>query len=141
MRYIPGSTPYNGPPFRLSPKEKAEIEGQVSEALRNGWIERFRFPHGAPVLFLPKPDRTLCTCIDYRGLNKYTVKNKFPMPRIDDLTDNLAGAKHFSTLDMAAGSHQLKLQQTDVPKTAFKTHFGRFCRLGVQTLVQCSSTL
>ena len=65
-------------------------------------------------------------CIDYRGVNNITVKNKFPKPRIDDLIANLAGTKYFSTLDLAAGYHQLKLQQTDVPKTAFSTHLGTF---------------
>lgn len=123
---IPGSVPHNRPPFRLSPKEKAEIESQVREALANGWIEQSSSAYGAPVLFVPKPDGSLRMCIDYRGLNKLTVKNKFPMPRIDDLIDNLSGATHFSTLDLAAGYHQLKLQATDVPKTAFNTHFGKF---------------
>ena len=122
---IPGSTPYNRPPFRLSPKDKAKIERQVVEALGNGWIERSSSAYGAPVLFVPKPDGSLRMCIDYRGLNKIAVKNKFPMPRIDDLTENLAGSKYFSTLDLAAGYHQLKLQQTDVPKTAFNTYFGK----------------
>ena len=112
--------------FRLSPKEKAEIERQVAEALGNGWIERSSSAYGAPLLFVPKPDGSLRMCIDYRGLNKIIVKNKFPMPRIDDLIDNLVGSKYFSTLDLAAGYHQLKLQQTDVPKTAFNNQFGKF---------------
>ena len=102
---IPGSMPYNRPPFRLSTKEKTEIEQQVKTALDNGWIEQSSSAYGAPVLFVPKPDGSLRTCIDYRGLNKITVKNKFPMPRIDDLLDNLSGAKYFSTLDLAAGLH------------------------------------
>ena len=75
---------------------------------------------------MPEPDGSLRMCIDYRGLNKVTVKNKFPMPRIDDLLDNLSGAKYFSTVDLAAVYHQLKLQSSDVPKTAFNTHFGKF---------------
>ena len=138
---FPGSTPYNRPPFRLSPKEKAEIERQVAEALGNGWIERSSSAYGAPLLFVPKPDGSLRMCIDYRGLNKIIVKNNFPVPRIDDLIDNLVGSKYFSTLDLAAGYHQLKLQQTDVPKTAFNNHFGKFeyCRLDLQTPLRCSS--
>jgi AcrR family transcriptional regulator len=123
---IPGSTPFNRPPFRLSHKEKAEVEQQVKDALEKQWIEQSSSAYGAPVLFVPKPDGSLRMCIDYRGLNKITVKNKFPMPRIDDLLDNLSGATHFSTLDLAAGYHQLKLQESDVPKTAFNTHFGKF---------------
>ena len=103
---IPGSTPVNRSPFRLSLKEKTEIERQVEEALDNGWIEQSSSAYGASVLFVPKLDGSLHICIDYRGLNKITVKNKFPMPRIDDLLDNLSAATHFNTLDLAAGYHQ-----------------------------------
>ena len=123
---IPGSVPHNRPQFRLSPKEKTEIEQQVKTAPDNGWIEQSSSAYGAPVLFVPKPVGSLRMCIDYQGLNKITVKNKFLMPRIDDLLDNLSGAKYFSTLDLAAGYHQLRLQPSDVPKTAFNTHFGKF---------------
>ena len=123
---IPGSIPVNRPPFRLSVKEKAEIERQVNVCLDNGWVELSSSAYGAPVLFVPKPDGTLRMCIDYRPLNKITVKNKFPMPRIDDLIENLNGATYLSTLDLAAGYHQLKLKESDVPKTAFNTHFGKF---------------
>ena len=97
-------------------------------ALDNGCIEQSSSAYDAPVLFVPNPDASLCMCIDYRCLNKITVKNKFPLPRIDDLLDNLSGAKHFSTLDLAAGYHQLNLQPSYVPKTAFNTHFGKFER-------------
>ena len=72
----------------------------------NGWIEQSSSAYGASVLFVPKPDGSLRICIDYRGLNKITVKNKFPMPRIDDVLDNLSDATHFNTLDLAAGYHQ-----------------------------------
>ena len=123
---IPGSAPYNRPQFCHSPKGKADFELLVPEAFGNGWKERSSSVYGAPVLFVPEPDGTLRMCIDYRGVNNITVKNKFPKPRIDDLIANLAGTKYFSTLDLAAGYHQLKLQQTDVPKTAFSTHLGTF---------------
>ena len=78
------------------------------------------------MLFVPKPDGLVRMCIDYRGLNKITVRTKLPMPRTDDLLQNLAGATHFSALDLAAGYQQLKLQESDVPKAAFKTRFGEF---------------
>ena len=123
---IPGATPANRPPFRLSVKEKEEIERQVNVCLTNGWVQLSSSAYGAPVQFVPKPDGTLRMCIDYRPLNKMTIKNKFPMPRIDDLIENLKGAKYLSTLDLAAGYHQLKLRESDVPKTAFNTHFGKF---------------
>ena len=123
---IPGSTPFNRPPFCLSQKEKAGIEQQVKDALEKQWIEQSSSACGAPVLFVRKPDGSLSMCIDYRGLNMITVKFKFPMPRIDDLLDNLSGATHFSTLDLAAGYYQLKLQESGVRKTAFNTRFGKF---------------
>ena len=123
---IPGSVPHNRPPFGLSPQKKTEIEQQVKTALHNGWIKQSSSTYGAPVLFVPKPDSSLRMCIDYRGLNKSTLKNKFPMLRIDDLLDNLYGAKYLSSFDLAARYHQLKLQPSDVPKTAFNTHFGKF---------------
>ena len=113
-------------PFRLSLKEKTEIVQQVKEALDNGWSEQSSSAYGALVMFVPNPDSSLRMCIDYRGLNKITFKNKFPMPCIDDLFENLSGATHCGMLDLAAGYHQLKLQEPDVPKTAFNTHFGKF---------------
>ena len=122
---IPGSTPLRRPPFRLSHKENAEIEQQIKDALEKQWIEQSSSAYGAPVLFAPKPDGSLRMCIDYR-LNKITVKSKILMPRIDDLLDNLSDATHFGTLDLAAGYPQVKLQESDVPKTAFNTHFGTF---------------
>ena len=100
---IPGSVLHSQPPFRLSPKEKTKIEQQVETALDNGWIEQSSSAYGAPVLFVPKSDGSLRMCNDFPGLNKITVKNKFPMPRIDDLLDNLSGAKYFSALDFLPG--------------------------------------
>ena len=122
----PGKAPVNRPPFRLSQKERLEVEAQVQEALEKGWITLSSSSYGAPVLFVPKPDGTLRMCIDYRALNNITVKNKYPMPRIDDLLDNISGAKYFSSIDLASGYHQLRLQESDCPKTAFNTHIGKY---------------
>ena len=131
---IPGFTPFHKPPFRLPQKEKAEIENKVKDVLEIQWMDQSSSAYGALVLFVPKPDGSLRVCIDYQGLNKITVKNKFPMPRIDDLLDNLSGATHFSTLDLAAGYHQVTLQESDVPQTAFKpisvSSSGGKCLLG-----------
>ena len=98
----------------------------MKELLEAGRIVPSSSPYGAPVLFVPKPDGSMRMCIDYRELNKVTQENKYPMPRIDDLMDNLGGAKYFSSLDLTSGYHQLGLQASDWPKTAFNTHVGKF---------------
>jgi hypothetical protein len=106
--------------------ERREIEEQVRNLLESGKIAPSSSAYGAPVLLVPKPDGTMRLCIDYRALNKITAKNKYPLPRIDALMDNLAGAKCFSSLDLASGYHQVTLQESDWPKTAFNTHIGKF---------------
>jgi hypothetical protein len=125
---IPGSIPPNRPSFRLSLPERQELESQVTKIsmLEKGWIQRSSYPYGAPVLFVPKPDGSLCMCIDYRALNKVTLKNKYPLPRVEDLLDNLSGARYFSSLDLTSGYHQLRLPASEILKTAFNTHFGKF---------------
>ena len=120
------ATPPNRPSFRLSLKERQEVETQVKELLQQGRIVPSSSSYGAPVLFVPKPDGSLRMCIDYRALNKLTVKNKYPLPRIDDLMDNLGGAKCFSSMDLTSGYHQLLLNPEDCAKTAFNTHIGKY---------------
>ena len=83
-------------------------------------------PWGAPVLFVKKKDGTMKMCIDYRHLNKVTVKNKYPLPRIDDLFDQLQGASLFSKIDLRSGYHQLKIRASDIPKTTFRTRYGHY---------------
>ena len=98
------STESGVPPFkpiyRLSPAEDAEVDCQIAEGLRRGIIEPSSSPFGAPVLFVRKKDGSLRMCVDYRALNKMTIKNKYPLPRIDDLLDQLHGASVFSSLDL-----------------------------------------
>ena len=118
--------PPNRAAFRLSMAERQELENRIALMLELGWIQPSSSAYGAPVLFVPKPDGTLRMCIDYRALNKITTKNKYPIPLIEDLLDNLAGAKYFSALDLTAGYHQLRLCDDDIPKTAFNTHIGKF---------------
>jgi len=122
----PGAKPTNMPMFRYSPAEDEEIKKQIQLLLEQDLINPSTSPYGAPVLLVPKPDGTWRMCIDYRALNKITVKNSYPLPRIDDLLDKLQGAKFFSALDLMAGYHQLRLRESDIPKTAFKTTAGLF---------------
>jgi Reverse transcriptase (RNA-dependent DNA polymerase)/RNase H-like domain found in reverse transcriptase/Integrase zinc binding domain/Chromo (CHRromatin Organisation MOdifier) domain/gag-polyprotein putative aspartyl protease len=118
------------PPFipgrRYSPVENEEIQIQIKDLLEKKLIQPSYSPYGAPVLFANKKDGTLRMCIDYRALNKLTVKNKYPIPRIDDLLDKLHGAKVFSSLDLLAGYHQIPMSSADKPKTAFNTPQGHF---------------
>jgi hypothetical protein len=102
----PGVKPPFRPMYRLSPAEREEAERQIKEYLAKGWIEPSSSPFGAPILFVQKKDGGLRICIDFRALNKVTVKNRYPIPRIEDLFDQLFNAKYFSSLDLAQGYHQ-----------------------------------
>lgn len=117
--------PYQGM-YRHSPAEREEIHRQVTELLSQHRIQPSTSPYGSPVLFVQKPDGSLRMCIDFRRLNKITVRNKYPIPRIDDLLDALGSSKVFSTLDLKQGYHQLRLPDSDIPKTAFNTPFGHY---------------
>jgi hypothetical protein len=94
---VPDVVPPNRPAFRLSLLERQELESQNTKMLEKGWIQPSSSPGGAPVLFVPKPDGSLRMCIDYRALNKLTLKNKYPLPRIENLLENLSGAQYFSS--------------------------------------------
>lgn len=137
----PGARPVYRPLYRLTQAEKAEVERQVTELLKKGYIEPSQSPWGAPVLFVPKKDGGLGMCIDYRALNKLTVKNRYPLPRIEDLLEQLQGAKVFSGLDLASGYWQIRIDDEDVPKTAFRTHLGHYqWRVLSFGLTNCPST-
>lgn len=112
--------------YRLSPREKEEVEKQVKQLLEMGLIRPSASPFGAPVLFVDKPDGSLRMCLDYRALNEITVKRRFPMPNMEELFDQLSGAKIFSSLDLQQGYYQIRIPEADVPKTAFMTHLGQF---------------
>ena len=114
------------PSYRLNPKEKAEVERQVKDLLAKGLIRQCHSPYGSPVLFVQKKDGSLRMCVDYRALNNITVKDKYPLPRIDDLFDRLKGAQVFSSLDLQSGYHQIQIAEQDVQKTAFRTHEGLY---------------
>ncbi len=98
----------------------------MKELLDVGHIRPSTSPWGAPVIFVKKKDGSLRLCIDYRDLNRATVKNQYPMPRIDDLFDQMKGAVVFSKIDLRSGYHQLRISENDISKTAFRTHFGHY---------------
>jgi len=114
------------PMYRLSPLELEEVKKQITNLLELGFIEPSCSPWGAPILFVAKKDGTLRMCVDYRQLNKVTVKNRYPLPRIDDLFDSLQGASVFSSIDLQQGYHQVRISDEDIPKTAFRTPLGHF---------------
>ena len=122
----PGGKPPWRPIYRLSPLEHQEVQTQIQALLDKGWIEPSASPYGAPILFVQKKDGSLRMCVDYRALNNQTVKNRYPLPRIDDLMAQLHGAKVFTSLDLAQGYHQIRITPEDVPKTAFRTPLGHF---------------
>ncbi|KAL4013983.1 hypothetical protein IC575_026168 [Cucumis melo] len=112
----PGTVPISRAPYRMAPAELKELKVQLQELLDKGFIRPSVSPWGAPVLFVKKKDGSMRLCIDYRELNKVTVKNKYPLPRIDDLFDQLQGATVFSKIDLRSGYHQLRIKDGDVPK-------------------------
>ncbi|KAL8124030.1 hypothetical protein AgCh_011875 [Apium graveolens] len=111
-------------PYRMTPVEMKELAAQLQELLDKGVIRPSVSPWGAPVLFVKKKDGSMRLCIDYLELNKLTINNKYPLPRIDDLFDQLKGATCFSKIDLRSGYHQLKIKVEDIPKTAFRTRYG-----------------
>ena len=123
---VPGTEPISKAPYRMSPSELVELKKQIEELMDKGFIRPSVSPWGSPVLFVKKKDGSLRLCIDYRQLNKVTVKNKYPLPRIDDLLDQLNGATIFSKIDLRSGYHQLRVKTEDIPKTAFRTRYGHY---------------
>ena len=113
-------------PYRMAPAELKELKKQLEELLDRGFIRPSISPWGAPVLFVRKKDGSMRLCIDYRRLNQVTVKNKYPLPRIDDLLDQLKGASVFSKIDLRSGYWQLRVEEVSIPKTAFRTRYGHY---------------
>ncbi|KAH0669578.1 hypothetical protein KY285_023739 [Solanum tuberosum] len=123
---LPDTQPISIPPYRMAPAELKELKEQLKDLLEKGFIRPSHSPLGAPVLFVKKKDGSLRMCIDYRQLNRVTVKNRYPLPRIDDLFDQLYGASHFSKIDLRSGYHQVKVRECDILKTAFRTKYGHY---------------
>ena len=110
----------------MTTQELVELKFQLEELLKKGLIFPSVSPWGAPVIFVKKKDDSLRLCIDYRQLKKVTIKNRYPLPRIDDLFDQVKGARVFSKIDLKSGYHQLRIQEADVNKTAFRTRYGHY---------------
>ena len=113
----------------VAPTELRELKAQLEELLSKGFIRPSISPWGAPVLFVKKIDGSLRLCIDYKQLNRVTIRNQYPLLRIDELFDQLQGSRVYSKIDLRSGTsgyHQLRVQEGDVPKTAFRTHYGHY---------------
>ncbi|GJT19865.1 putative reverse transcriptase domain-containing protein [Tanacetum coccineum] len=123
---VHGAAPVAWAPYRLAPSEMKELSKQLKELSDKGFIRPSSSPWGALVLFVKKKDGLFRMCIDYRELNKLTVKNRYPLPRIDDLFDQLQGSSVYSKIDLRSGYHQLRVREEDIPKTAFRTRYGHY---------------
>ena len=122
----PGISPISMTSHRMAPVELHELRVQLHELLDKGFIRLSTSPRGAPVLFAKKKGKTLRLCIDYRQLNRVAIKNRYPLPRIDDLFDQLRGVRVYFKIDLRTGYHQLRVRETDIPKTTFRTRYGHF---------------
>lgn len=122
----PGSAPTNRPIYRMSPPELDEVKKQIDQLMQAGFIRPSKSPFGAPLLLVKKKDGSMRMCVDYRALNEITIKNSYPLPRIDELFDRLQGAKIFSKIDLRNGYHQIRIHPDDVEKTAFRSRYGHF---------------
>src|SRR3954465_9224130 len=123
---MPGTAPISRRPYRMAPCELAELKIQLEALLAKGFIRPSSLPWGCPVLFVTKNDGTKRMCVDYRPVNLVTIKNKYPLLRINDLYDQLAGSSVFSKMDLRLGYHQIKIRNGDIPKTAFVTRYGQY---------------
>nr|GFD29270.1 putative reverse transcriptase domain-containing protein [Tanacetum cinerariifolium] len=123
---VPGAAPVARAPYRLTLAEMKELADQLQELSDKGFIRPSSSPWGALVLFVKKKDGSFRMRIDYHELNKLTVKNCYPLPRIDDLFDQLQGSSVYSKIDLRSGYHQLRVHEEDIPKTAFRTSYGHY---------------
>ena len=124
IELLPGTWPISKRPYRMPAKDLEEIKSQIKELLDKGFILPSSSPWGSPVLLVEKKDGSLRMVVDYQALNEVMIKNKYPLPMINDLFDQLQGAKVFLKIDLRSGYHQLKIQEKDIPTTAFTTRYG-----------------
>nr|GEU50472.1 putative reverse transcriptase domain-containing protein [Tanacetum cinerariifolium] len=123
---VPGAAPVARAPYRLAPSKMQELSNQMQELTDKGFIRPSYSPRGASVLFVKKKDGSFRICIDYRELNKITVKNRYPLSRTEDLFDKLQGSSVYSKIDMRSTYHQLRVRDDDIPKKAFRTRYGHY---------------
>ena len=121
-----GAKPVTRPPYRMSSVELSELKKQLDDLIEHGFIVPSKSPYGAPILFVRKKDGSTRMCMDYRALNESTVKNSYPLPRVEDLLDQLQGAKVFSKIDLRSGYHQIRIHEQDTHKTAFRSRYGLY---------------
>ena len=121
---IPEATPPSRPPYPLSPKESEELHAQIDDLLSQGHSRPLQNPYDAMVLFVPKKDGRWRLCVDYRALNKQTMKDRYPLPHINNFIDRLGRARYFITQDLASGYHKIAMKNADIHKTAFRTQRG-----------------
>jgi hypothetical protein len=126
IELIPGTAPISKRPYRMDVKDLAELKKQIEELLSKWFIRPSSSPWGAPTRFVDKKYGSRRLCIDYRSLNEVTIKNKYPLPRIEDLFDQMRGAKVFSKIDLRSGYHQLKIRMEDIPKATFTSRYGLY---------------
>jgi hypothetical protein len=126
IELLPGTPPISERPYRMPVNELVELKKQIAELQAKGFIQPSSSPWGAPVVFVEKKDGTQWMCVDYRSLNKVTIKNKYPLPRIEDLFDQMKGASVFLKINLRSGYHQLKIRESDIPKTVFRTRYGLY---------------
>ena len=127
IELVPGVAPVSKAPYRMSTPKMLELKMQLQELLEKKYIRPSVSPWGAPVLFVKKKDGTLRLCIDYRQLNKVTVKNKYPLPRIDDLFDQMRGAKVFSKIDLRCCCHQVRIQEEEIHRPPLEQGMDIMC--------------
>jgi hypothetical protein len=125
IEFILGAGPISNA-YRMAPLELAEVKQQIEELMQKQFIRLSASAWGAPVLLVKKKDGKLRLCVDYRELNKLTVKNKYPPPQINDLFDQLGEAKVFSKIDLRSGYHQITVKPKDIPKAAFQTQHDHY---------------
>ena len=126
IELLPGSSPPNKPPYRVSQAQQEEIMRQVNELVEKKMVRPSSSPFCSPVLLVQKKDGTYRMCVDYRALNRITIKNRFPVPRVEDLFDKLQGSTYFSKIDLKSGYHQIRIVPQDIHKTAFRTTYGLY---------------
>jgi hypothetical protein len=126
IKLIPGTQPIHKASYRMAPKEQVELKRQLDDLLAKGFIRPSRSPWASPVLFVEKKDKSKRLCVDYRALNQVTIKNKYPLPRIEVLFEQLRGAQVFSQIDLNSGYHQLRIREEDIEKTTFCTRYGHY---------------
>lgn len=126
IELLPNAKPTCLPLRRMSPTELDWAKEQLEQLERSGFIRPSKSPYGAPILFVKKKSGEMRMCIDYRALNGITIKNSYPLPRVDELFDRLHGAKYFTKIDLRSGYHQIRIAEEDIQKTAFRTRYGHF---------------